>query len=111
MEQTGRSSVRIFLIVGSDAWPNVQPKSIGIETVCRHMHGKRRTKEGTFHGNCPRTVGRPVPFHQPAAIWVDTCLMANLPSGERTNAPADPRTRDTSIRNICRAAIPAPVPP
>jgi|GEM_PF-2312408 hypothetical protein len=30
--------------------------------------------------------------------------MVNRPSDERIKAPADPRTRDTSSRNICRAA-------
>src|SRR5947199_7450757 len=77
--------------------------------VSQHRNGSpppyQMKEGGVLQGNCPRTVGRPVPFHQPAVIWGVTCLMANRPSGERTKAPADPRIRETSIRNICRAAI------
>jgi len=81
-------------------------KSIDIETFrrCYIVRGKGQVKECVLHENCPRTVGWPVPFHHPAAIWDVTCLMANRPSGERTKAPADPRIRDTSMRNTCRAA-------
>jgi len=45
-------------------------KSFDVETFrLRHIvHGKCQVKERVLHGNCPRTVGWPVPFHQPAAI-------------------------------------------
>jgi len=45
-------------------------ESIDVETF-RRRHIVRResqVKEHGLHGNCPRTVGWPVPFHQPAAI-------------------------------------------
>lgn len=45
-------------------------KPIDIESFRRRhiMRGKRQVKERVLHGNFPRTFGRPVPFHQPAAI-------------------------------------------
>ena len=45
-------------------------KSINIEAF-RRLHimcGKSQMKEHVLHGHCPRTVGWPVPFHQPAVI-------------------------------------------
>jgi len=52
-------------------------KSIDIEAFRRlHiMRGKSQMKEHVLHGNCPRSVGWPVPFHQPAVIrW---CVTTN----------------------------------
>ena len=45
-------------------------KSIDIETFRRRhiVRGKGQMKQYIPHENCPRTVGVPLPFHQPAAI-------------------------------------------
>lgn len=45
-------------------------KSFDIETFRRRyiVRGKGQMKQCILHENCPRTVGLPLPFHQPAAI-------------------------------------------
>lgn len=45
-------------------------KSIDIEMFCRRqiVNRKGEMKERILQGNSPRTVGWPIPFHQPAAI-------------------------------------------
>ena len=45
-----------------------KPFDIKMFRRCYIVYGKRQVKERIPHGNCPRTVGWPVPVHQPAAI-------------------------------------------
>src|SRR5215207_5626512 len=92
--------------------PERTSKTIYIEPLglSEVMDGECEMKDDARHRQRPLTTGSPRPSHQPAATRGVTWLIANCPSGARTNAPARPRTRSRSVCKAVRAAAAGAAP-